>query len=279
MSDSELRTVKLHDAKVTYRLWGEQNRETILCLHGNPTSSYLWRHLGKGLADNAKVIAPDLPGQGDSELGRRAGTWEELVRFVEDFAAALELKSFSLVLHDWGGLIGFRWLFDHPHRLKDLKRLVVSDTGFFAVDNSAWHSLAQIWRTPGEGEAWMDALTLDAFRDVMRAATSALSDEAVAEYWKTFSTRERRSSKLALYRSGDFGKIRRYDGKLRSLSCPTLIIWGEKDVFIPAAAGELFHQEIPNSRLHVLPDAGHFLWEDAPAETVRLVRKFLLEGQ
>lgn len=258
-------------------MWGEQHRQTVLCLHGNPTSSYLWRHVGKGLNGGARVIAPDLPGQGDSDLGGRAGTWEELEQFVEDFAVATELESFDLILHDWGGLIGFRWLFDHPHRLASLRRLVVSDTGFFVLDNSAWHPLAQIWRTPGEGEAWMEALTFETFCDALKAAAPALSEEAAAEYWKTFSTHERRMAKLVLYRSGNFEKIKPYDGMLRSLSCSTLILWGERDVFIPVAAAQLFKSEIPNSILHILPEAGHFLWEEAPEETVRLARDFLLK--
>jgi pimeloyl-ACP methyl ester carboxylesterase len=279
MGNVELQTLEIGGAKASYRLWGERNTRTLLCLHGNPTSSYLWRYLGEGLSDFARVIAPDLPGQGDSELGQRAGTWEEMEQFVEDFAAAVKLGPFDLVLHDWGGLIGFRWLFDHPHRLENLKRLVISDTGFFVLDNAVWHSLAKIWRTPGEGEAWMDAVTFELFHDTLTVTTPGLSGEALTEYWKSFSTHERRMAKLALYRSGNFEKIKPYDGKLRSLACPTLILWGEKDPYIPPAAAHLFHDQIPNARLRILPDAGHFLWEEAPGETVRLVRDFLLENE
>lgn len=272
----ELQSLELRGAKTSYREWGGQNSQTLLCLHGNPTSSYLWRHLGEGLGDSLHVLAPDLPGQGDSEIGGRAGTWEELEQFVEDFAGAVGLKEFDLVLHDWGGLIGFRWLFDHSHRLENLQRLVISDTGFFVLDNSAWHSLAKIWRTPDEGEAWMDALTFEQFRGGMLASAPALTEEAVAEYWKSFATPERRAAKLVLYRSGDFEKIKPYDGKLRTLICPTLILWGENDPYIPPAAAHQFHDQIPNAHLHILPGTGHFLWEEAPDKTVQLVREFLL---
>lgn len=274
-----MQKLEINGVNAAYRAWGEGNARTLLCLHGNPTSSYLWRHLGEGLGNVMRVIAPDLPGLGDSELGQRAGTWEEMEQFVEDFAAARKLGPFDLALHDWGGLIGFRWLFDHPHRLENLQRLIISDTGFFALDNSAWHSLAKIWRTPGEGEAWMDALTFELFRDALTATTPGLLDDSLIEYWKSFSTPERRAAKLALYRSGDFEKIKPYDGKLRSLTCPTLILWGEKDPYIPAAAAHLFHDQIPKAHLRILPNVGHFLWEEAPAETVRLVREFLLENQ
>jgi pimeloyl-ACP methyl ester carboxylesterase len=225
----------------------------------------------------ALVIAPDLPGHGDSELGGREGTWEEMEEFVEKFAAVLELGRFDLALHDWGGLIGFRWLFDHPSRLRNLRRLIVGNTGFFYADNSAWHSLAKIWRTRGEGEAWMDAVTFEAFQGVLRAACAKMADDAIAEYWKTFSTHERRTARLALYRSGDFEKIKPYDGKLATITSPALIVWGENDPFIPALAGHRFKHEIPDSRLHMLHDAGHFLWEDTPEKTVALVREFLLQ--
>lgn len=279
MSAPEQRILVIDDARVSYRTWGEEAEPVVLCLHGNPTSSFLWRSLGGGLADVARVIAPDLPGYGDSELGSRRGTWEEMEEFVGKFVdRTVGTGGFDLVLHDWGGLIGFRWLFDHPARLQRLRRLVVSDTGFFYMESDAWHSLAKIWRTPGEGEAWMDALTLDAFRQGMRATCPTLSEEAVGEYWKGLATSERRSARLALYRSGDFEKIRPYDGKLGSLTCPTLIIWGENDPYVPPATARRFEEEIPGARLHMLSGVGHFLWEEAPERTVSLVRRFLTEG-
>ncbi|GAB4351113.1 MAG: alpha/beta hydrolase [Candidatus Abyssubacteria bacterium] len=273
-----LHTLIIDGAAAAYRTWGDAETP-LLCLHGNPTSSYLWRHLGEGLKERSRVIAPDLPGHGDSELGSRAGTWEEMVQFVERFAVALDVRQFDLALHDWGGLIGFRWLFDYPSRLRNLRRLVIGNTGFFYTDSSAWHSLAKIWRTPGEGEAWMDAVTFEAFRDTLRAVSPGLPDDAVAEYWKTLSTPERRMARLALYRSGDFEKIKPYDGMLATISSPTLIVWGESDPFIPSAAAHIFKQEIPDARLHMLHDASHFLWEDAPGEILRLVREFLLEDR
>ena len=278
MSAPEPKSVVIDGARACYRAWGKESGTPLLCLHGNPTSSFLWRFVGSGLEDVARVIAPDLPGYGDSELGARSGTWEDMEDFVEKFVSAVGIESFDLALHDWGGLIGFRWLFDHPARLKKLRRLVISDTGFFYMDSSAWHSLAKIWRTPGEGEAWMDALTFENFRDGMRAASPKLSDEAITEFWKGLSTRERRMARLALYRSGDFEKIKPYDGMLASLRCPTVIIWGENDRFVPLAAAHRFNQEIPNSRLHTLPSVGHFLWEEAPEQTVPLVRGFLAAG-
>ncbi len=279
MTAPELMSLVIDDARASYRVWGGEARPTVLCLHGNPTSSFLWRSLGRGLADVARVIAPDLPGYGDSELGDRDGTWEEMEEFVEKFAAQMiGTGGFDLVLHDWGGLIGFRWLFDHPARLQGLRRLVVSDTGFFYMDSSAWHSLAKIWRTPGEGEAWMDALTPEVFRQGMRAACPTISDEAVGEYWKGLATPERRSARLALYRSGDFEKIRPYDGKLGTLECPTLIIWGKNDPYVPPAAAHRFEAEIPGAYLHMLSGVGHFLWEEAPDRTLTLVRNFRAES-
>ncbi len=275
MGVPELKSLIIDGARACYRTWGKETETTLLCLHGNPTSSFLWRFVGDGLKDVARVIAPDLPGFGDSELGSQSGTWEETEEFVEKFASALQIESFDLALHDWGGLIGFRWLFDHSARLKNLRRLVISDTGFFYMDSSAWHSLAKIWRTPGEGEAWMDALTFENFRDGMRAASPKLSDKAITEFWKGLSTPERRTARLALYRSGDFEKIKPYDGMLASLKCPTIIIWGEDDRFVPVAAAHRFNQEIRGSRLNILPSVGHFLWEEAPQLTVSLVGGFL----
>ena len=124
----------------------------------------------------------------------------------------------------------------------------------------------------------MDALTFEFFREGMRGNNPKMPEEAVREYWKTFATPERRAAKLALYRSGDLEKLKPYDGRLGEIECPTLIVWGEKDVFLPLAAAHRFKEEIPNSELKILSGAGHFLWEEEPEETAGLVRKFLVEN-
>ena len=86
----------------------------VLCVHGFPQSSYVWRHLLPALADSGRrAYAPDLHGYGDSEPDR-PGTWERHLESVEEFRREIGLERVVLVVHDWGGLIGLRWACDHP---------------------------------------------------------------------------------------------------------------------------------------------------------------------
>lgn len=215
------------------------------------------------------ALAPDLPGYGDSELDP-PGTWERHVDALARFAAALELPPVALVTHDWGVPIGLRWACDTP---ATVRALVISDGGFFA--DRRWHDLANVMRTPGEGEQLMRGYTREGFQTMMRTVSAGMSDEALAEYWKGFADEKRRLGHLELYRSGDFDKLIPYEGRLAALGLPALILWGEQDRFAGMKMAQRFHEELPDSELAILAGAGHFVWDDEPEQTSSLLLDFL----
>ncbi len=269
----DVQTVTVAGAAAAYREWpgpADAEDRTILCLHGYPTSSYLWRNVAPHLAAVGRVLAPDLPGFGDSELGGRAGTWEEHVQFVDDFVGALQISPVDLVVHDWGGLIGLWWVTEHPEKVRSL---VITDTGFFS--DGRWHAFAKTYRIAGEGEALVDSITQEGMGGMLRGICPTLPDDAIAEYWKGHATPDRAAAKLALYRSGDFAKLEGREWRLGEVAPPTCIIWGGQDVFAPVGGGHRFHKRIAESEMHILDEAGHFLQEDAPAEVGRVAADFL----
>jgi len=257
---------------LAFREAGDPDAPVALLLHGYPNSSYLWKDVLPAVAEAGwRAIAPDLPGFGDSEpFDGEAGTWEDHVMALDDFVAAHELAPVALVTHDWGGLIGLRWACERPYAVR---ALVISGTGFFP--DGRWHGLAQGLRTPGQGEQMVDSLTRASFGDVLHAASPQVTEEALDEYWKGYKTPQRRAAHLALYRSGDFGKLTRYEGALARLGVPTLILWGEHDDYAPVTGAHRFAREIPHAQLVVLEDAGHFLQEDAPERVACEVARFL----
>ena len=92
---------------------GEELGDPVLLVHGFPQSSYMWEPVVRTAADvGRRAVAPDLPGYGDSPADP-PGTWERHVEAIERFRRALGLERVTLGLHDWGGLIGLRWAFDH----------------------------------------------------------------------------------------------------------------------------------------------------------------------
>jgi haloalkane dehalogenase len=258
-------------AGIAYRQEGDPDAPPVLLLHGYPESSYMWREALPALAGAGwRAIAPDLPGYGDSPPDR-PGTWERHVQAVERFAAELELPPTVLVTHDWGVMIGLRWACDHPERVR---ALVISDGGFWA--DRRWHDLANTMRTPGDGENLMAALTREGLGAALQGLCPGMSEEALDEYWRAFADEDRRLAHLELYRSGDFEKLVPYEGRLGALGVPALVLWGEQDPFASAAMAERFHGDIPGSELVLLPGAGHFIWDERPAESVDALLDFLL---
>jgi haloalkane dehalogenase len=250
-------------------------RGTLLCVHGYPESSHMWQAVLPAAARAGwRALAPDLPGFGDSPLGEagaQAGTWEAHVAALGRFHAELDLGQVVLCVHDWGGLIGMRWACDNPEQVRGL---VISAAGFFSFGK--WHGLAQVLRTPGQGEEFAAAIT----RDGLAAALGELSrmdDAAIDACWQAFDGDERRAAHLALYRSGDFEKLIPYEGRLAALGVPVLLVWGADDQMAPVKSGRVLREELPGARLVVLEDEGHFIFDDAPALTAGLVAGFLDE--
>jgi haloalkane dehalogenase len=150
---------------------------------------------------------------------------------------------------------------------------VISSGGFFA--DARWHAMASAMRTEGEGEALMRGLDQVGFAAMMRGASPRLTEDAIAEYWKTLADDERRRAHLELYRSGDFEKLEPYEGCLAALGVPSLILWGARDVFAPVAGAYRLARELPGAELAVYDDAAHFVWEEQPERSTAALVEFV----
>lgn len=256
---------------MAYRQAGEQTAPAVLLVHGYPESSYMWHHALPALADAGwRALAPDLPGYGDSEAGAEPGSWEAHVRALAGFVDELQPGPVALVTHDWGVMIGLRWACDHPGAAS---ALVISDGGFFS--DRRWHDLANVMRTPGDGERLIEGYTREGFAAAMRAVSSGIDEAALTQYWKGFADDARRRRHLELYRSGDFDKLVPYEGRLAALQLPALVLWGQSDRFAGVKMAQRFHEELAGSELTVIEDAGHFVWDDEPERSTAALVDFL----
>jgi len=246
-----------------------QPRGTVLCLHGFPETSYMWRGLLPQLADAGwSALAPDFPGYGDSP-SQGDGSWEAQVAALDRLVRERSLSQVVLVVHDWGGLIGLRWALANPELIS---ALVISDTGYFA--DGRWHDFAQVLRTPGEGEAFIEQWNRTMLSQILSSVSTGISDDAVGQYARALETAEGRQGILELYRSGDFDKIEA--GALAELTVPALVLWGETDPFAPIGGAHRFVRELGGDvELEVVQGAGHFVYEDAPAECATAILGFL----
>jgi haloalkane dehalogenase len=189
---------------------------------------------------------------------------------VEAFRTELGLQRVALAVHDWGGLIGLRWACDHPEAVTALS---ISDTGFFA--DGQWHGLADVLRTPGQGEELVRGVTRESFGQLLSSVSTGMDDDALDEYFRAWATDEGRMAQLELYRSGEFAELAPYDGRLAALGVPTLLLWGGQDQFAPVAGAHRFQAELPHAELVILEEAGHFAADDAPQAFADRIAGFL----
>ena len=245
-------------------------RLPMLCVHGWPQSSYMWRHLLPELASaGRRALAPDLPGFGDTPPDP-PGTFERHVDTVERFRRRIGLDRVVLAVHDTGGLIGLRWACDHPDSVGGL---VISNTGFFPGHD--WIEIAKTMRTPIQGEALVNSLSREGFATLLEEASTEFDERALDEYWKSFSSLGSRRGMLELYRSLDLDELEPYQPRLAALRVPTLILWGEQDEYLPLDYATRFARQIPGSKLVLLEGVRHFLYEDEPERCAQEVIDFL----
>ena len=265
------KTTRVGGMTIFYREAGAG--EPILLLHGVPTSSYLWRRLLPRLARFGRAVAPDHYGFGRSDKPAEADySVLGYVRYLEGFTAALGLDRLHLIVHDFGGPFGLAFAITHPERIRSL---VILNTIFYS--DYEWHPLAQIWRTPGEGERLMAGWTRERFgRGMLKwlARPESLTAADLDAYYEPIADPAMRAAILKLYRNTTPSDHPEWEGRLRSLGVPALIIWGRQDPFLPAGWAERFHQDLKGSTLSILDDAGHFAPEDQPEQVAQLIESF-----
>jgi haloalkane dehalogenase len=252
----------------------EGQGEPILLLHGEPTSSFLWRKIIPQLP--GRKIAPDLIGFGRSDKPTEIG-WYSYDRHVESIArlvAELDLNEITLVVHDWGGPIGLRVAVEHPERVE---RLVILNTGIGGgrPPSETWLRFRAVVRELGGA--------LDIGRLVEAGTAKGLDDEVRAAYDAAFPTPESKAGALAFPElvptepdHPNTAPMNLVRDALRDWRKPTLVIWGAEDTVLPPQYAQAFVELIPGARGPVLIEgAGHFLQEDRPDEVAEAIRDFL----
>jgi pimeloyl-ACP methyl ester carboxylesterase len=260
------RTVRIDGADIQVTEWGAG--PPVLFLHGNPDSGIMWEGIAERLAAHYRCIAPDLPGFGHSHVP--AGferSLDGLAHFIEQFVDAAAIgRPVDLVAHDFGGPFGFAWAVKHPD---SVRRMVAINTLFFS--DYRWHFWARVWRTPILGELSMLAMNRPMFGHELRRGSKRISDAHVRRTW-ALMTPCMKQEVLRLYRATGAANFQPWESAFLSLvrSKPTLVIWGDKDPYIPRRFAERFNaQEV----MH-LPQAGHWAAVEEPAECAASILRF-----
>lgn len=257
----------------------------VLMLHGNPSWSYYYRHLVLGLRPTYRCIIPDHIGMGFSDKPSAAEYDYTLQRRVDDLDALMQHlgnpDNLTLVLHDWGGMIGMAYACRYPQRIK---RLVILNTAAFPNPKGQRLPVAlKLGRDSRIGAALI--LNYNAFaRGAARwGVTHPMSESVRNAYLAPYDSPPHRIATLKFVqdiplspKDCSFELVCKTGEQLSQFAnLSTLICWGMRDFVFDKHFLQVWKEKLPHAEVHEFPNAGHYVLEDSYKEIIPLVKKFL----
>jgi pimeloyl-ACP methyl ester carboxylesterase len=281
MATINYRTLRVGNVDMFYREAGPADAPVILLLHGFPTSSHMFRDLIPALADRHHVIAPDLPGFGQTKApprGKFEYTFDALAEALGDFVDAIGLGRYALYIFDYGAPVGLRLAIRHPERVT----AIISQNGNAYADgfSNEWGPWEAYWRepTPEHREATRASLTDDAIRfqheHGARAELVAPDGYLLDIYFMRRPQAEEIQLDLILSYRTNVALYPAFQEYFRTHRPPLLAVWGKNDAFFVPAGAEAYRRDNPDAEIHLL-DAGHFALETHHREIAALMGDFL----
>jgi pimeloyl-ACP methyl ester carboxylesterase len=276
--------VQADGVTVFYREGGLADAPVILLLHGFPTSSFQFRELMPRLADRYRVIAPDLPGFGFTEVPeqrRYEYSFDALARTIGDFTDALNLTKYALYVFDYGAPTGFRLAMDRPQRV----RAIVSQNGNAYEEGlgDAWAPIRRYWSQPTaeNRDAIRQGLNAEGMRREYGSGISNVELIAPESYTLDAALMARPGNvdiqlDLFLDYANNVKLYPAFQEYFRKWQPPLLAIWGKHDPYFIPAGAEAFTRDLPAATVQFL-DTGHFALETHVDEIAMAMRSFLAQ--
>ena len=276
----------LGDVRLHYVEAGEG--PLVVLLHGFPQSYHMWRFQIPALVQGGfRVVAPDMRGYNASQKPDGIGRYRvgELARDVERRIVERGEEKAVVVGHDWGAIVAWFVAMRYPERVEKLGILNVPHPAHFFIDGltmpkqllrSSYVFFFQIPRLPEKALSAGDFAVLRAGFRRNPARPGAIPAEDADRYVEAMARPGALTAAINYYRA-----LFRYPSETRALlkkvETPTLVIWGEKDVFLSPELAEPSALWVPNLRVERLPDASHWVAEDRPERVNALLLDFLRE--
>ena len=279
MTNISYRTVNVDGVKVFYREAGSPDTPKLLLLHGFPSSGHMFRDLIPLLADCYHIIAPDLPGFGQSDLPGRGHSFDSIAETIDRFTEIVGFDRYAVYVFDYGAPTGFRLAVKHPERIT----AIISQNGNAYEEglSEGWNPIQAYWRDASEENrnalkpfleaesiAWQythgapdvakvspDGYSLDSFYMARPGAVDVQLD-LFGDY----------KSNVALYPT--------FQTYFRTHKPRFLAVWGKNDPFFLPPGAEAFRRDIPDAVIKFF-DTGHFALETHAAEIAAAIRDFL----
>jgi pimeloyl-ACP methyl ester carboxylesterase len=254
--------------KVFYREAGPVDAPTLLLLHGFPSASHMFRELIPALSDRFHIVAPDLPGFGQSDMPLRNGvpyTFAQLALVIEHFTETLELSRFAIYVFDYGAPTGFRLAVRHPERIT----AIISQNGNAYEEglSDGWNPIRSYWQDASQANR-------DALRPFLSPKTTlwqyiqGVSDAARVSpdgySLDNFYLGRPGADDVQLDLLGDYKSnvalYPAFQAYFREHKPPFLAVWGRNDPFFLPAGANAFKRDMPDAEIRFF-DTGHFALE------------------
>lgn len=281
-----MKHVSILGSSMAYRDTGGDEDRVALFLHGNPTSSFIWRNVIPHVAGVARCVAPDLIGFGQSDKPAIEYRFADHARYLDRFIESLRLERFFLVAQDWGTALAFHFAARHPDRVRGLAFME------FIRPMPTWEDFHQTdvaratfkrFRTPAEGEAMI--LEANAFveRVLPSSVVRPLTDEEMQTYRAPFPTPESRrpiwrfANELPIAGEPDdvWELMTRAHEALAASRYPKLLFAGTPGALVSPAFAERFGATLADCQVVQLGAGRHYLQEDHPQEIGRAVSAWI----
>jgi pimeloyl-ACP methyl ester carboxylesterase len=276
------RTVDVDGFNIFYREAGRKDAPALLLLHGFPSAGHMFRDLIPQLSDRLRVVAPDLPGFGQSDMSERTRfsyTFDNLARVIDRFTEVIGLGRFAVYVFDYGAPTGFRLALRHPERIA----AIISQNGNAYEEglSDGWNPIRAYWQDPSEANRTALRTLLSPQTTIWQythgvADTSSVSPDGYS--LDNFYLARPGADEVQLDLFGDYKSnvalYPEFQAYFRKHRPPLLAVWGKNDPFFLPPGAEAFKRDIPGAEVRLF-DTGHFALETHCDEIAAAIRDFL----
>jgi pimeloyl-ACP methyl ester carboxylesterase len=281
MNGINYRHVDVDGTKIFYREAG-RNKQTILLLHGFPSASHMFRGLIPILSERYHVVAPDLPGFGQSGMPARdqfSYTFENLADVMTCFTEAIGLERFALYIFDYGAPVGLRMALKHPDRVA----AIISQNGNAYLEglSEGWNPIRAYWKDRSQANRDALRMFLKPETTVWQYTQGAPDKSLVSpdgysldNFYLARPGADEVQLDLLLDYASNVATYPAFQQYFRDNQPPLLAVWGRNDPFFLPPGAEAFKRDIPNAEVRFL-DAGHFATETHSEAIASAITEFL----
>ena len=279
MTSITYRTTDVDGFKIFYREAGPTDAPKLLLLHGFRSASHMFRDLIPLLANNFHIIAPDLPGFGNSDLPGRGHTFDQIATTIDRFTEIVGFDRYAIYVFDYGAPTGFRLAVKHPDRIT----AIISQNGNAYEEglSEGWNPIRAYWEdaSPAHREALRSFLQPETTvwqytHGVPDAASVSPDGYSLDNFYLTRPSADEVQLDLFGDYKSNVALYPAFQTYFRTHKPPFLAVWGKNDPFFLPAGAEAFKRDIPDAAVRFF-DTGHFALETHAAEIATAIRDFI----